>query len=86
MQVVFDPKVIGYGDLLKLFWEQHDPAQGRGASGVAVRLRLIPAHKLLSSIFLFVSCANAQVFIQGQGAWNRLFRRQTRCRDAARRW
>jgi len=26
--VVFDPKTIGYGDLLRLFWESHDPTQG----------------------------------------------------------
>ncbi|HHC29690.1 MAG TPA: peptide-methionine (S)-S-oxide reductase MsrA, partial [Rhodobacterales bacterium] len=24
----FDPLVIGYGELLKLFWETHDPTQG----------------------------------------------------------
>ena len=26
--VVYDPKVIAYADLLKVFWENHDPTQG----------------------------------------------------------
>jgi peptide-methionine (S)-S-oxide reductase len=26
--VVFDPKTIRYEDLLKVFWENHDPTQG----------------------------------------------------------
>jgi peptide-methionine (S)-S-oxide reductase len=26
--VVFDPKVVPYEDLLKVFWESHDPTQG----------------------------------------------------------
>ena len=26
--VVFDPKVVSYEDLLKTFWENHDPTQG----------------------------------------------------------
>ncbi|MFQ4144734.1 peptide-methionine (S)-S-oxide reductase MsrA [Chlorogloeopsis sp. ULAP02] len=26
--VVFDPKVISYSDILKVFWENHDPTQG----------------------------------------------------------
>jgi len=28
VQVVFDPERIGYEELLKLFWENHDPTQG----------------------------------------------------------
>ena len=28
VQVVFDPQRIGYDELLRLFWENHDPTQG----------------------------------------------------------
>ena len=28
VQVVFDPKVVSYEQLLKTFWENHDPTQG----------------------------------------------------------
>jgi peptide-methionine (S)-S-oxide reductase len=28
VQVVYDPRRIGYEDLLRLFWENHDPTQG----------------------------------------------------------
>jgi peptide-methionine (S)-S-oxide reductase len=26
--VVYDPRAVGYADLLKVFWESHDPTQG----------------------------------------------------------
>ena len=28
VQVIFDPKVVRYEDLLQVFWENHDPTQG----------------------------------------------------------
>jgi peptide-methionine (S)-S-oxide reductase len=28
VQVVYDPARVGYADLLKVFWENHDPTQG----------------------------------------------------------
>ncbi|HEY3065911.1 MAG TPA: peptide-methionine (S)-S-oxide reductase MsrA [Methylomirabilota bacterium] len=28
VQVVFDPRAVDYGTLLKIFWESHDPTQG----------------------------------------------------------
>ena len=28
VRIIFDPKVVRYEDLLKVFWENHDPTQG----------------------------------------------------------
>jgi peptide-methionine (S)-S-oxide reductase len=33
VRVVFDPKRIGYSELLKTFWESHDPTQGMRQGG-----------------------------------------------------
>ena len=33
VRVVFDPKQVGYGELLRIFWESHDPTQGMRQGG-----------------------------------------------------
>jgi peptide-methionine (S)-S-oxide reductase len=33
VRVVFDPKLVSYGRLLKVFWEEHDPTQGMRQGG-----------------------------------------------------
>lgn len=33
VRIVFDPQMISYTDLLTLFWENHDPAQGMRQGG-----------------------------------------------------
>jgi peptide-methionine (S)-S-oxide reductase len=38
--VVFDPAVISYADLLRVFWENHDPTQGmRQSNDVGTQYR-----------------------------------------------
>ncbi|WP_329175269.1 peptide-methionine (S)-S-oxide reductase MsrA [Streptomyces sp. NBC_01477] len=42
VRVVFDPAVVGYRDLLQIFWEGHDPTQGfRQGNDVGTHVRSI---------------------------------------------
>jgi len=42
VQVVFNPKEITYGELLKVFWENHDPTQGmRQGNDVGTQYRSV---------------------------------------------
>ncbi|MGC8634079.1 MAG: peptide-methionine (S)-S-oxide reductase MsrA [Candidatus Limnocylindrales bacterium] len=42
VRVVFDPRVISYGELLRLFWENHDPTQGsRQGNDVGTQYRSV---------------------------------------------
>jgi peptide-methionine (S)-S-oxide reductase len=51
VRVVFDPSRVSYGDLLKVFWENHDPTQGmrqgndRGTQYRSVILTTTPAQQ-----------------------------------------
>ena len=36
MQVVYEPREVSFCDLLKVFWESHDPTQGFGTSTCAL--------------------------------------------------
>ncbi|MGE0030955.1 MAG: peptide-methionine (S)-S-oxide reductase MsrA [Steroidobacteraceae bacterium] len=33
VRIVFDPKQVSYGELLRIFWESHDPTQGMRQGG-----------------------------------------------------
>ena len=42
VRVVFDPKRVGYDDLLRVFWESHDPTQGmRQGNDVGTQYRSV---------------------------------------------
>jgi peptide-methionine (S)-S-oxide reductase len=42
VRVIYDPQLIGYGELLKIFWESHDPTQGmRQGNDVGTQYRSV---------------------------------------------
>lgn len=42
VRVVFDPKIVTYDDLLRIFWESHDPTQGmRQGNDVGTQYRSV---------------------------------------------
>ncbi len=61
VQVVFDPAVVPYRDLLRMFWENHDPTQGmRQGNDVGTQYR---------SILLTIGDAQAAAAAETQAAF-----------------
>ncbi|HWV26950.1 MAG TPA: peptide-methionine (S)-S-oxide reductase MsrA [Aeromicrobium sp.] len=54
VRIIFDPKVVSYQDLLKVFWENHDPTQGmrqgndRGSQYRSILLTTSPEQQRLA--------------------------------------
>jgi len=68
--VVYDPKVVAYETLLKVFWESHDPTQGmRQGNDVGTQYR--SAIYTTSDAQLRAAGASRDTYAQAL-AWNRL--------------
>ncbi|MFJ5221646.1 peptide-methionine (S)-S-oxide reductase MsrA [Streptomyces sp. NPDC088400] len=69
VRVVFDPKVISYTELLKLFWESHNPTQGfRQGNDVGTQYRsAIYTHSPSQAAEAEASRASYQQVLTGSG-------------------
>ena len=71
--VVFDPKVISYEQLLKTFWESHNPTQGmRQGNDVGTQYR--------SAIYTF-SDAQRKAVDASKAAYQKALDRRASCRE-----
>ena len=61
--VVFDPKAASYGDMLKIFWESHDPTQGM-AQGNDVGTQYRSAIYAASDVHLRAAQASRETYQQ----------------------
>lgn len=74
VRIVFDPAVISYPQLLQLFWENHDPAQGMrqgGDIGTQYRSAIYPLNDAQSSAAQ-ASCERFQQAMQQSGEPRRI--------------
>ncbi|MEV7087438.1 peptide-methionine (S)-S-oxide reductase MsrA [Streptomyces sp. NPDC093085] len=69
VRVVFDPKVVSYAELLKLFWESHNPTQGfRQGNDVGTQYRsAVYTHSPAQAEAAEASRASYQQVLTGSG-------------------
>lgn len=69
VRVVFDPKIVSYEELLRVFWENHDPTQGmRQGNDVGTQYRSgVYTHDLAQKMAAQASLASYQKVLSAAG-------------------